>query len=389
MRDNTFMEPVELSLPHLIRHPKVSLRHAPLLLLLHGQESSEKDIFNIAAALDERFMVVCPRGIFYQVPGRYNWFQTELVSGSWITNSIQAEFSRQALLKFADEAAKAYRTDPSQTYLLGYCQGAVMTLDMILSQSSRFAGVGAISGQLLPEMRSSLDRPNALHGFPVICTHGINDEIYPVKYGRTIRDTLTSWGINLTYREYMSGHFITPEILADVRAWLSARLDEKGVIATPTSLGYQLTLGHIEIKVRGLERSIAFYTRFLGLSLVERTGNAYAFLSSGDKHHEIALQNVGSNAPIPPDHSAGLGNLAFHVPDPISFAQAYQSLKNTAIPVSLVDHQIGWGILFTDPDGNGIEIYCDMRGQPGHARLWQGRDLPLDPVKVLAWLEKK
>jgi predicted esterase/catechol-2,3-dioxygenase len=381
------MEPIELSLPHLIRPPKVSLRHAPLLLLMHGQDGSEKDIFGIAASLDERFLVVCPRGLFNRYLGRNNWFQAELVSGNWITNSIQAEYSRQSLEKFLGEVVSAYQTNPSQTYLMGFCQGGVMALDLMLSDYSKFSGVAVMSGQLLPEMRTAPRNLTALHGFPVMVTHGLSDDIYPIGCGRIVRDTLTGWGVNLLYREYPNGHFITQESLADVRTWFSSQLDEKGIVATPTVLDYQLKLGHVQIKVRSLERSIAFYTRFLGLHLVERTGNAFAFLSSGDAHHEITLQNVGPSAPIPPAHSTGLSNLAFHVPDLTSFARAYKGLHEASIPVSLVNHQISWGISFTDPDGNGVEIYCDTRHLPGHSHLWQGRDLPLDPEKVLALLE--
>jgi predicted esterase/catechol 2,3-dioxygenase-like lactoylglutathione lyase family enzyme len=383
------MESIELSLPHLVRPPKVSLRHAPLLLLMHGQESSEKDIFGIAASFDDRFQVVCPRGLFNRFAGRNNWFQAELVSGSWITNSIQAEYSRQALVKFLYEAVDAYQTNPSHTYLMGFCQGAVMALDLMLSEHGKLAGVVAMSGQLLPEMRAAPTKPEVLQGFPVMVTHGVSDDIYPIGCGRIIRDTLTNWGMNLHYREYPDGHLLTQESLADVRTWLTSQLDDKGIVATPAAHDYQLRLGHLLLKVRNLERSIAFYTRILGLRLVERTGNTYAFLSSGDSHHDISLQNVGLNAPIPPSHSTGLGNVAFHVADPQSFARAYKGLRDASIPASLVDHQIAWGITFIDPDGNGIEIYCDMRHLPGHSNLWQGRDIPLDPEKVLALSEKK
>jgi catechol 2,3-dioxygenase len=260
---------------------------------------------------------------------------------------------------------------------------------MMLSDHYRLAGVVAMSGQLLPEMRTAPAKPETLHGFPIMVTHGVKDEIYPIGCGRIIRDTFTNWSFNLVYREYPDGHLLTQESIMDVRSWLTAQLDEKGIVATPASLDYQIGLGHIQLKVRNLERSIAFYTRFMGLRLVERTGNAYAFLSSGDTHHDITLQNVGGNAPIPPAHSTGLGKIAFHVPDPVSFARAYRGLQVAAIPVSLVDHQIAWGISFTDPDGNGVEIYCDMRHLPGHSNLWLGRDLPLEPEKVLAILEQK
>lgn len=381
------MEQASLSQPHLARPPKTNLKHPPLLLLLHGQESSEKEIFNLAASLDDRFLIICPRGVFNRLPGRNNWFQAELVSGVWMTNSVQAEFSRQSLVKFVLEAVKAYHTNPSLTYLMGFCQGAVMALDMMLFDQNQYAGVVAMSGQLLPEMRTTPSRLDRFHEFAVMVTHGLNDDIYPVGCGRITRDTLNNWGLNVVYREYPGGHLLTQESLTDVRAWLTTQLDDKGVLAEPTSLGYQLKIGHLLIKVRNLERSIAFYTRFLGLHLVERTGNAYAFLSSGEAHHEIALQNVGQNAPIPPAHATGLGNIAFHVADPKTFARAYQSLKDASLPLSLVDHQIAWGITFTDPDGNGIEIYCDMRHFPGHTYLWQGRDFPLGPEKIQAFLE--
>ena len=73
------MESIALSLPHLVRPPKVSLRHAPLLLLLHGQESSEKDIFGITQPLmivswwsaHADFLAASQAGI---IGSRPNWF---------------------------------------------------------------------------------------------------------------------------------------------------------------------------------------------------------------------------------------------------------------------------------------------------------------------------
>ncbi len=119
---------------------------------------------------------------------------------------------------------------------------------------------------------------------------------------------------------------------------------------------YKTKLGHAHLKVRDLDRAIDFYTRFLGLRLVERVGNAYAFLTGGDVHHEIALQNVGTNAPEPPAHGTGLYHVAFEVPDRTSFARTYQALVDAGVPVATVDHLISWAMYFDDPDGNGLEI---------------------------------
>ena len=138
--------------------------------------------------------------------------------------------------------------------------------------------------------------------------------------------------------------------------------------------------------MRELDRAIAFYARFLGLELIERTGKTYAFLSNTPAHHVIALQKVGGDASQPASEAAGLYSVSFEVPDQFAFAHLYQRLVDAGVRVSLTDHLISWGMYFQDPDGNGIEIYWDTRSLPGKSHLWQGRDLPLDPEKIKSLL---
>jgi catechol 2,3-dioxygenase len=149
---------------------------------------------------------------------------------------------------------------------------------------------------------------------------------------------------------------------------------------------YTTKIGHAHLKVRDLQHSVDFYTHFLGLHETERVGDVYAFLTTGTFHHEIALQQVGSNAPTPPAYSTGLYHVAFEVPDRRSFAQAYRALTEAGIAVATVDHFISWAMYFDDPDGNGLEIYSDSRALPGGRSLWHGENAPLDRATILAAL---
>lgn len=149
---------------------------------------------------------------------------------------------------------------------------------------------------------------------------------------------------------------------------------------------YTTKIGHAHLKVRDLERSIDFYTRYLGLHETERVDNFYAFLTTGPLHHEIALQQVGPDAPQPPAHGTGLYHVAFEVPDRRSFVEAYRTLKDAGIRVATVDHFISWAMYFDDPDGNGLEIYCDSRHLPGGRPLWRGENAPLPGETILAEL---
>ncbi len=151
--------------------------------------------------------------------------------------------------------------------------------------------------------------------------------------------------------------------------------------------GYRTKIGHAHLKVRNLERSVEFYTRFLGMRVTEQVDDRYVFLTGGDFHHEIALQRVGAMAPSPPAHGTGLYHVAFEVPDKRSFALAYRALKQADIVVATVDHYISWAMYFDDPDGNGLEIYWDTRNEPGGRRLWEGKNRPLEEATILAALE--
>ena len=111
-------------------------------------------------------------------------------------------------------------------------------------------------------------------------------------------------------------------------------------------------------------------------------GNHYVFLSGGGFHHEIALQGLGPNAPAPDPRSVGLFHVAFEVPDRQAFAQAYQVLTSAGVPVAAVDHRISWAMYFSDPDGNGLEIYWDTRDQPSGTDLWEGTDRPLLDARI-------
>ena len=152
---------------------------------------------------------------------------------------------------------------------------------------------------------------------------------------------------------------------------------------------YQTKIGHAHLKVRDLDRAVAFYTRFLGLHEVERVGNHYVFLSSGSMHHEIALQKVGPNAPQPSPYGTGLYHIAFEVPSRQALAEAYFALQAADVEIGPVDHLISWAIYFNDPDGNGLEIYCDTRRDPGGAEIWRGRNVALTEDQLRAALERE
>jgi len=123
---------------------------------------------------------------------------------------------------------------------------------------------------------------------------------------------------------------------------------------------YHTSIGHAHLKVRDLDRSIAFYTRFFDLKLVEKVEGNYAFLTGGAMHHEIALQNVGSNAPQPPPYGTGLYHVAFVYPDRRELGRAVSRLLDRGVYIDhATDHGGTVSVYLSDPDDNGVELYYD------------------------------
>lgn len=135
-------------------------------------------------------------------------------------------------------------------------------------------------------------------------------------------------------------------------------------------------IGHVHLKVRRLETSLPFYTEILGLRITERVGR-YAFLSFGREHHDVALNEVGTDSRIPGERDIGLFHFAIAVSTLRELKDCYRRLRAAKIAVEPVDHGISKVLYFDDPDGNGIEVYLDTREATGRTE-WQGRSEPLD-----------
>ena len=145
---------------------------------------------------------------------------------------------------------------------------------------------------------------------------------------------------------------------------------------------FRTSIGHAHLFVSDLERAVAFYCRYLNLTVTEEVAGTTAFLSGGSAHHELALTVL--DAPAPAEERIGLFHLAFDVEDKAAFAEAYARLHGDGIELSPVDHGIGWGLYFPDPDGNLLELYCDTRTAPDGRAHWRGENRPLTHAAIMA-----
>jgi len=132
-------------------------------------------------------------------------------------------------------------------------------------------------------------------------------------------------------------------------------------------------LGHVHLKVSDLEESLAFYRDIFGLDVTEEHGS-YVFLSGGPRHHDIALQEVHGSKPG--KQGPGLYHVAFEVPDREALTSVKHRAESHVHTIHPVDHGISESLYFSDPSGNGIEVYHDTRTQKNVTK-WKGTNKTL------------
>jgi phospholipase/carboxylesterase len=219
-----------LSLVHHVLEPREKPqtgRRAPLLVLLHGIGSNEDDLYSLAPYLDGRLMVVSARAPVVMGAASFGWFNIEFTPQGMVADVEQADESRRLILKFIDELIETYNADPACVFLMGFSQGAMMSLSAALTRPDKVAAVAAMSGRLPAQALAHLSAPDGLRGMPIFVAHGTYDPVLPIENGRECREKLGALPVELTYREYPMGHEVSMESLRDVAAWLSSTLDAR------------------------------------------------------------------------------------------------------------------------------------------------------------------
>ncbi len=151
----------------------------------------------------------------------------------------------------------------------------------------------------------------------------------------------------------------------------------------------RVTIGHVHLKVADLERAVRFYSGVLGFDVMQRWQQSAAFLSAGGYHHHLGLNIWESrNGSPPPRGSTGLYHVAIRYPDRASLGDALRRLNEAGIPLEgASDHGVSEALYLRDPDGNGLELYCD-RPRDSWPRVADGSismvTEPLDLASLLA-----
>jgi catechol 2,3-dioxygenase len=151
---------------------------------------------------------------------------------------------------------------------------------------------------------------------------------------------------------------------------------EASLTATAAEIPATTRLGPVHLTVADLERSVAYWGTQIGLEHVNGGGNRVA-LGTGGRPLLVLTELPGAK---PADGYCGLYHVALLVPERHDLAAWLAHAARDRVQLTgLSDHFVSEAIYLRDPDGHGIEIYCDRPRS-----VWEGEvgrrmtTLPLD-----------
>ena len=182
------------------------------MVMLHGRGASARDILSLAD-------LIARPDVAYVAPDAAGntWYPY-----SFLTPIPQNEphlSSALSLVARIVEHVGAAGIPPERTLLLGFSQGACLTLEFIARNARRYGGVAALTGGLIGPEGTPRDYAGSLDGTPVFIGSSDPDPHIPVQRVHESAEVLSRMGATVTTRVYPGmGHTVNEDEIRHVRA---------------------------------------------------------------------------------------------------------------------------------------------------------------------------
>jgi phospholipase/carboxylesterase len=187
----------------------------PVIFALHGLGSNEQDMMGLLGELNSDFIVIGIRGHLPQGSG-YAYFHIKSIG-----NPIREQFDQtmQELERCIEYTTTQYAIDPARRYLLGFSQGAVLSMSLALVMGERMKGIVALNGYI-PSFVKDEYKIQSVKKLSVFISHGEHDPVFPKRLGDDNNEFFRQVSNYVTYKTYPSAHGVSLDNKKDFTLWI-------------------------------------------------------------------------------------------------------------------------------------------------------------------------
>jgi predicted esterase len=186
------------------------------MILIHGRGASAEDILTLVPELDQT-------GFAYLAPqaAGYTWYPYSFLAPlssnePWLSSALSV------IASLFEQVAEA-GIPAERTILLGFSQGACLSLEFAARNARRYGGVAALSGGLIGPDGTPRDYQGSLEGTPVFLGCSDVDSHIPKQRVQQSAEILQRLGGEVTMRLYPGmGHMVNEDEIEFVRGMMAA-----------------------------------------------------------------------------------------------------------------------------------------------------------------------
>jgi phospholipase/carboxylesterase len=208
---------METEMIYELRRPKniVPGEKYPALFVMHGIGSNEQNMLALVNGLEDSFYIFSVRGHLTQGSG-YAYFT---IQGYGKPHREVFDEGINKLANFINYASANYPIDPEKLYLLGFSQGAIVSMTLAVTLGNKIKGIVALSGYI-PQFVKEEYMINVGNHLSVFISHGEFDQVLPYEWGKENVDYFTKLGVPIAFKSYQEGHTVSEKNLQDSKLWL-------------------------------------------------------------------------------------------------------------------------------------------------------------------------
>lgn len=188
----------------------------PVIFGLHGIGYNEEDMISLVKGLQEEFILIGIRGnLTYEQGYAYYYLKSYGNPERELFDS-----SIENLKEFIKNACKQYPVDEERKYVIGFSQGAILSMSLALILGDSIKGIVAMNGYI-PEFVKEEFPLKSIRQTAFLVMQGEKDEIFPLHIGLENYEYLQQHAGSVKYTIYPSGHVVTEEMKNDLVSWIA------------------------------------------------------------------------------------------------------------------------------------------------------------------------
>ena len=210
---------VSLPLRNQIQLPRIQKLKSPAVFFLHGFGSNMHDLFSLRNYFSSDWTYISLEATVPTGFDGWAWAELDYNNMLELPKPEQIYKHRTKIIQSIKISVKKLKLDSSQIYLVGFSQGASMSLFCGLTRPEMFHGIVSLCGYIEMNHFSEEINKDKVSKLNLFIGNGTEDNIVPISLGRATKTNLESIGVQPIYQEYTAGHTISNNCLQDILKW--------------------------------------------------------------------------------------------------------------------------------------------------------------------------